>query len=147
VIGEIKRAGNRVVISWGEKLDEETTSELDRKILAALGEAGQRRAEALFDLRAVRTFDLNCRHLLIAAQKILAQRARRTAYLADRPHVRGLATWLIHHSADGNACVAMSQAQADAWLSSSGERIPSAQQRVTAAIDSLEQHIKRGGGR
>lgn len=105
------------------------------------------RPDVLFDLQAVRTFDLDVRAALVALHRTVAGRARRTVYLAARAHIRGLALWLIHFAEDPASSVAMNAAQAEAWLTQGKERVIWALQRTEQALSNLTGSGKPHGGR
>lgn len=99
--------------------------------------------DVLLDLREVERCALDSRHALLELQLGLKAAGRRTAYVAGRPRIRGLALWVIHRAGDERAKVVAKSAQAEAWLAHEGER----QQQMTARCSSIHAELERRGGK
>ena len=117
---------------------------LDEAGLAALRTALERidgslgpAVTCLIDLREVGRFELTAGKLLLEIHRAFFGRRRRTAYLADRAHLRGLTNWVVHESGDPNARTVMSDSEAQSWLVGSQERISDAKQRTQAALSAI----------
>ena len=80
----------------------------------------------LINCLALSRYSSSARDALIDVQSTIAQFARRTAYLADRPVIRGMALWIAHLSGDQNAKVVVTHAQAEQWWNQSDGRISAA---------------------
>lgn len=81
--------------------------------------------ELLVDLTELDGFDGEARLELQALQRALAAQEVRTAFVADRPRIRGLALWLAHTSNDPLARPFHHRQQAEAWLASREGRVQS----------------------
>lgn len=81
--------------------------------------------ELLVDMTEMSGFTPEARQGLAALQQALAARAVRTAFVADRPRLRGLALWLAHTTNDPLARPFHQRAQAESWLASREGRVQS----------------------
>lgn len=81
--------------------------------------------ELLVDLTGMSGFTSEARRALADLQQALAARAVRTAFVADRPRLRGLALWLAHTTNDPLARPFHQRTQAEAWLASREGRVQS----------------------
>jgi anti-anti-sigma regulatory factor len=142
----ISRQGHLLTVCLQDCIDARCVSELERLLLPQLVGTDQR-LDVLFDLQAVRTFDLEVRAVLIALHRSVAKQARRTVYLATRAHIRGLALWLIHTADDPSSSVAMSQSQAESWLTLGKDRVSWALERTQQALSAIARSPSRNGGR
>ncbi len=68
------------------------------------------------DLRSLVSADKSMREALRAFHNVLHASQVRTAYLAERPSVRGLALWVIHMCGDLKSAAVGSEQQAERWL-------------------------------
>lgn len=142
----VLQSGHRLTVCLPDCIDARSVSEIERQLLPQLSSTDGR-PDVLFDLQAVRSFDLDVRAALVALHRTVAGRARRTVYLAARAHIRGLALWLIHFAEDPASSVAMNAAQAEAWLTQGKERVTWALQRTEQALANLTGSGKPQGGR
>lgn len=81
--------------------------------------------ELLVDLTELTGFDGEARRELQVLQRALAAQEVRTAFVADRPRLRGLALWLAHTTNDPLARPFHQRDQAEAWLASREGRVQS----------------------
>jgi len=79
--------------------------------------------ELLVDWTELSGYTPEARQALLQLQRALAERSVRTAFVAERPRLRGLALWLAHTTNDPLARPFHQRAQADAWLASREGRI------------------------
>lgn len=93
--------------------------------------------DVLFDFTAVERCEVPTRHALLEIQKILRTGPGRTAYVSDRPQIRGIALWVIHQADDGRAKVIGLVIQAEKWFAQKTERLPEA----TSKGSKLAQHL------
>lgn len=142
----ITRQGHRITVCLEDCVDVRSVSELERLLIPQLSSQGNR-LDVLFDLQAVRTFDFEVRAVLIALHRSVAKQTRRTVYVATRAHIRGLAMWLIHTAEDPGSSVAMTMAQAEAWLALGKDRVGWALERTESALAAIERSPKSEGGR
>ncbi|MCA9716571.1 MAG: hypothetical protein H6713_27560 [Myxococcales bacterium] len=77
----------------------------------------------LWDLRQVRRCDLSARRSMQKLQSEIAERKLRTAYVASRPRIRGVALWVVHTSGDKLARPFANHDQAVDWLDTSRGRM------------------------
>ncbi len=117
-------------------LDEDSMAEL-RAALAGAQAALSPTCTCLIDLRGVHRFELSVGKLLLEVHRAFFSCRRRTVYLAERAHVRGLTNWVIHEAQDPNARTVMSDSEAAAWLSGTQARIADAKGRALAALDEI----------
>lgn len=80
----------------------------------------------LLDFTEVEQCDVKTRHELLELHKVLGRGKGRTAYIADRPRIRGIALWVIHHANDGRATVLGRASQAAQWFQRDDERLEQA---------------------
>lgn len=80
----------------------------------------------LFNCVELPRYTLPARDALVAVQQSVAKVAKRTAYLADRPNIRGMALWVAHLSEDQNVKVVVTQAQAEEWWNATEGRVEQA---------------------
>lgn len=98
--------------------------------------------ELLVDLTEVSGFDADARRELQTLQRALAAQEVRTAFVADRPRVRGLALWLAHTSNDPLARPFHLRAQAEAWLASREGRVQSITEYLERARTGRDRDAK-----
>lgn len=118
---------------------------LEAEVLRALEASAPASLLVTIDLCGLVDCHIFARTVLVRVQKAIAVKARRTAYLADRPRFRGLGQWIAHLAADGNARAVVSQQQLDEWLSGSVERIDEAEARFARATQGVAKMT--GGAR
>lgn len=130
---EVKLLAGRVRIDLYGILDGPTAQELEQEVRRVCDPLPPRSLEVLINLRGATTCALEARPVLAGMQKALASRARRIAYVDDRPYMRGMALWVMHLAGDGNAKAVPTEAQAEEWLQDGGGREASAGQHTAAA--------------
>ena len=77
----------------------------------------------LWDLRGVRRCDIGARRAMQKLQSEIASKQVRSAYVASRPRIRGVALWIVHTSGDKLARPFANHEQATDWLDTSRGRI------------------------
>jgi ABC-type transporter Mla MlaB component len=92
--------------------------------------ASARDALVLFNLSEVTEVTPAGRVVLVQVQGFWKTRARRTAYVAEQARMRGLALYVVHASADGNARALSNSAQVAEWFQVAELRTDSARQRT-----------------
>lgn len=125
--------GNRVRADLYGALDQSTAQELEKEMLKVCGQFPPKSLEVLISLVGTTNCALEARPVLAHMQKELAPRARRTAYVDERPLMRGMALWVMHLAADGNAKAVSTEAQAEQWLQGHDDRSQAARMRTVAA--------------
>jgi hypothetical protein len=107
---------DRFEIRLTGELDEAAMLQVETELGIRLAHAPMRQLHVIFDLRCVDDYSLQARDVFVRIQKFVASRARRTAYVADRPNLRALALWAVRISKDSSAQVVVSMPDAEAWL-------------------------------
>lgn len=138
---------NRIIVTHGESIDRTSCDKLSKPLFHILTSVTARKVELLFDLSEVRSFDVDARKQLVELQKAIASSVSRTVYLAIRPHIRGLALWIIHCAGDQNACVVMSPEEAESWLKGTRGRLETWEQRTEEKFASFSAATSAAGGR
>jgi hypothetical protein len=113
------------------RLHDALTGELDR----------QPSTEVLVDLRNVGDYQPAAREILLETQRVLLRRHCRSAWLAERARLRGLALWLMHAAEDPLSRAVLTPEQAELWLSGSSRRIDDARARTQEALRSVERTL------
>lgn len=131
----------RVVLQGA--IDEGAVTACGAKLNEAL--AGATPARVLFDLCLVSSLSTDARHALAELQRTLAPKVARTAYLANRPFLRGEALWVVHMADDSNAKPAMNERQAEQWLAGTQGRLEEIVQSTVTAL--AQAGTKKGGAR
>jgi len=106
-----------------------------------------RQCGVLFDLRGVERCAVPTRHVLLELQRQLAERQCRTAYVSNRPRIRGIILWVIHQADDECAKVLGTLEPAERWIQNEGEeRTPQVASTVTRLLDRLTGRGATGQG-
>jgi anti-anti-sigma regulatory factor len=100
-------------------------------------------SQVLVDLRGVDDYQPAAREILLAAQRALAKQGCRSAWLAERARLRGLALWLMHAADDPASRAVMTPEQAEAWLVGGERRIDDARSRTQEALRAVERSLRR----
>lgn len=117
-VGELELARGergRLTIRMHGRLDERLGRELRAAIETRLSET-EPVLGVVLDLRGLEDYDILGRAELIAAHRLLLDRTRRCAYVADRTRIRGLAIMTIQELQDRNARSVATLEHADGWL-------------------------------
>lgn len=110
------------------------TQQLWADLLAWIARQPSARFDTLLDLRRVVDCSPDARAALVQVQKLLSTGARRTAYVANRPRLRGVALWVLHASEDAYGRAVATPEQASAWFQESRDRGSFTEQAVRAAL-------------
>jgi hypothetical protein len=111
-------------------LDGAGAEALSREVRLQLDRRSARGGVILFDLHGVTDSDLAARPVLVELQKFIATRARRTAWMDDRPFMKGMALWIVHFSGDQTAKVVETLEQAKTWFALDVGRVADAVRRT-----------------
>ena len=76
----------------------------------------------VFDLDQLRRCSVEGRAVLAELQRYLGGLIRRTAYITNRPLIRGVALWICHSAPDSNARAFANLDAAEVWLAASEAR-------------------------
>lgn len=113
-------------------LDERGAQGLERDLEMALSKLTPKAFSVVINSMGMTDCAMNARETLVRIQARLAKVAARTAWIDDRPKFRGLALWVMHLAADGNAKALATMEQVREWLVSSVDRVRDAQVRAEA---------------
>lgn len=138
---------NRIIVTHGESIDRTSCDKLSKPLFHILTTVATRQVELLFDLSEVRSFDVDARKQLVELQKMISPSVSRTVYFAIRPHIRGLALWIIHCAGDQNASVVMSTEEAESWLKGTSGRLATREQRTEETFAAFTAATSAAGGR
>lgn len=142
----IRSTDDRLTVQLVGKFDEPEAAALYQAMGAALTKLGTRPFVVL-DLTGVTGSTILARAKLTDLQEFLAVRAKRTAWISNKPRFRGMALMVCHASADPNAKVVPNAELAEKWLGSDFDRINDIGKVVEDKVDSLRKlHKKQGSG-
>ena len=108
-------------------------AELEKELTATVRKLPAKSFTVVVSTVGVIECAMDAREGLVRVQQLLAPAATRTAYVDDRPAFRGLALWVVHLAADGNAKAVSSMEHARAWLSSTVQRVDGARAQAVGA--------------
>lgn len=128
----------RVVIEG--PLDEATALACENEVRMQVALARDGSLDVLWDLRALTSYTLPARNVLVRVHGFLGPKARRTVYVAERAEPRGLALWAVHMAGHGHAHLSPDLETADAWLAGNGES--SATVRRVASMRPPSQSVR-----
>jgi anti-anti-sigma regulatory factor len=111
-----QRSEHRYRVTLAGLLDTEAAESLDRL------ELPPSTREVVVDLLQVTRCTPEARQVLVRVQERWRRRGYRTAWLSDRPAIRGAALWVMHQAHDTNGKAVGSIVQADRWLRAGGTR-------------------------
>lgn len=131
----IDRAPERVSIAVRGHLDARLAAAFRERLAAALQGPP---VDLLVDLRALTDYDEAGADALLRAHESLADRARRSAYLVERPRIRGLVFKLIHGTQDERTRPVATLEMADAWF-----RAPTEHSFAEASLDRARTLLDR----
>ncbi len=127
-----------VTIGLSGELTAERVSKLESDVFQLLADA-MHHLHFLWDMRGVRRCDLGARGGLQKIQRAIGGKRYRTAFVASRPRIRGVALWVAHTSGDELARPFASQAKALDWLEHDVGRVEQIKR------DSARLLARRGG--
>ncbi len=131
---EIQRPHARhVTIKLAGVLTAPRVSEFEPDVARVLA-AGDRQ-QVLWDMRGVRRCDLGGRRALRRIQHAIKAKRYRTAYLASRPRIRGVALWVAHTSGDELARPFAKHEFAMDWLELSIGRVEDIELTATKLVN------------
>jgi len=130
---DVKLRGERVQVELYGALDGPAARGVQAEVARMTQALTPGGFEVLFQLSGASRCSLDARIVLAELQKDLAGRARRTAYVDERPVMRGMALWVMHLAGDANAKAVATLAQAEQWLRGTGGRQALAPPQTVAA--------------
>ncbi len=131
---EITSPGDRhVTISLGGSLTGGAFGRVETGVREVI-DGGDGHHGVLWDLRKVRRCDLGARQAMKQLQSEIAKKAVRTAYVASRPRIRGVALWVVHTSGDALARPFANHNQAMDWLDATRGRIEAIKDRAKEIV-------------
>lgn len=127
----IERSGDTVVVGMSGDWDEQTAVDFGTAITQFFDTVDEP-VDFVVDMGAMTDCRILARGRLADTHLRLKPRLRRSAYLSDRPRLRGVALWIIHVADDANAKAVRDRKLAEAWLEKSVGRLQSAKDRLLA---------------
>ncbi len=113
-------SAGRLSVQWKGLLDVDAVSRELAALKTALADTSVK--QVLVDTSQVTLCPEAARAHLVAVQKELSARGRRTAWLDARAAFRGMALWVMHLAQDPNGKAVSTAQQAEAWLGSNEAR-------------------------
>lgn len=123
---QVKTAGGQVVVELFGKLTASAVKAVIAKASAAIAEA----QEVVFLTIGVTDCSEDARPELVALQKLVTQRRRRSAWVDDRSRFRGIALWVMHLADDQLSKAVATMEQGHQWLASTETREDRAARRA-----------------
>jgi hypothetical protein len=111
-----RSASHTLTLRLSGDLDEAVALHCERETRADLTLVVQPSLRVLWDLRALSSYSLESRVVVVRLQQFLAAKALRTAYVANTAAARSLALWAARMGDQSAACIAADGAAAEAWL-------------------------------
>lgn len=119
---DIKRSGEMFRVELSGFVEGPTAEQLERELARRVAPLPPRSFTVLFVLLAATEITRDAGMVLARLQRLLALRARRTAYVDRRPSMRALARWVVNWAKDGNASPVLDENQALRWFASAALR-------------------------
>jgi hypothetical protein len=111
-----RSAAQALTLQLSGDLDESVALHCERETRADLTLVAQPSLRVLWDLRALESYSLESRVVVVRLQQFLSTKALRTAYVANTPAARSLALWAARMGDQSAACIAADLGGAEAWL-------------------------------
>lgn len=127
---QVKKTANEVLIELAGSLDEQLAATVEQEVLRTVETLPTGQYSVIFQTGKLSDCSMGARPVLVRLQQALSNRARRTAYLDDRPRFRGLALWVVHVAEDRNAKAVATLEQLRQWLDATVGRVEDAQHRA-----------------
>ncbi|MBL9004221.1 MAG: hypothetical protein JNJ46_08245 [Myxococcales bacterium] len=118
----IKPIYNELRVEFDGSFSDSDAAELERELQRMISVMPVGRYNVLMDMMGMTNYSTSARDVLVRVQKSFAEFAKRTAYVANRPNIRGMALWVAHLSGDQNAKAVASHDQVKAWWGTSSGR-------------------------
>ena len=107
---------DELAIELSGGLDENAALLCEREVRTHLNQAKGASLRVLWDLRALDSYTIPARDVLVRLQCFLGEKANRTVYVAARSEPRSLAVWVLRMSQHRDGHVARDLEDARAWL-------------------------------
>lgn len=111
----IKPIFNELRVEFAGPFSDGDAVEFEREMQRMVAVMPVGRYNVLMDMTGMTSYSASAREVLVRTQKSFAECAKRTAYVADRPSIRGMALWVAHLSGDQNAKALATHEQAKRW--------------------------------
>lgn len=108
---------NELRIEFEGQFETTDAKELEREVQRMVNVMPVGRYDVLMDMVGMTNYSADARDALVRVQRTFAEFARRTAYIANRPNIRGMALWVAHLSGDQNAKAVASRDHVKQWWS------------------------------
>jgi len=111
-----RSASQTLTLQLSGDLDEGVALHCERDARADLTLVVRPSLRVLWDLRALESYSLESRVVVVRLQQFLSTKALRTAYVANTQSARSLALWAARMGDQSAACIAADLSGAEAWL-------------------------------
>lgn len=111
----IKPVYNELRVEFEGSFGDSDAADLERELQRMISIMPVGRYNVLMDMMGMTNYSTSARDVLVRVQKSFAEFAKRTAYVANRPNIRGMALWVAHLSGDQNAKALATVDQAKGW--------------------------------
>ena len=111
----IKPVYNELRVEFEGAFVDSDAADLERELQRMISIMPVGRYNVLMDMMGMTNYSTSARDVLVRVQKSFAEFAKRTAYVANRPNIRGMALWVAHLSGDQNAKALATHDQAKGW--------------------------------
>lgn len=111
-----RSASQTLTLQLSGDLDESVALHCERDARADLMLVVRPSLRVLWDLRALDSYSLESRVVVVRLQQFLSTKALRTAYVANTQSARSLALWAARMGDQSAACIAADLSGAEAWL-------------------------------
>lgn len=111
----IKPVYNELRVEFEGPFGDSDAADLERELQRMISIMPVGRYNVLMDMMGMTNYSTSARDVLVRVQKSFAEFAKRTAYVANRPNIRGMALWVAHLSGDQNAKALATVDQAKGW--------------------------------
>jgi len=115
----IKPVYNELRVEFEGPFQDSDAVDLEREVRRMIAVMPVGRYNVLMDMMGMTSYSFAARDALVRLQQTFAEFAKRTAYVANRPSIRGMALWVAHLSGDQNAKALASHEQATTWCTAS----------------------------
>lgn len=118
----IKPIYNELRVEFDGSFSDSDAADLERELQRMVSVMPVGRYNVLMDMMGMTNYSISARDVLVRVQKSFAEFAKRTAYVANRPNILGMALWVAHLSGDQNAKALASHDQVKEWWGTSSGR-------------------------
>ena len=133
----IHRGPDTLTVSFAGLLDARGSEHLRSTIEQTLNVSRTAPSHVLIDLRGCRGFELSGRGSLMEMHRLISSSCQRSAYVAERAHLRGCMQWVVHSLDDRWSRICMTVELADQWLAGQKDRLTDNHDQAAVAFRGL----------